>query len=383
MSEATKFTGLILASGVIDGDPTLTLLEALAPFRLTILDSSLITIRDRFIFSLLIELIPDHTEAVAADLDAITAAGKVDIAYDFSPFAHRPSQPSTALCTFVGAKLSPSLVLAINSAIAGRGCIRHFSIQARDGFSFGTIQADLSPEAIGSLREELKALSTKESVAIYIEPSTHSRSGNDAILLDMDSTFINEEVIDLIADIAGVGVEVASITERAMQGELNFEESLRARVRLLKGQPISIFDLARARLNLTPGAIELVATLHQRRSRVGIVSGGFHDVIDEFLAPLNLDLIHANRFEIEDGTLTGEVLGDIVGPVNKSEVLGTFSQSSSRSIAIGDGANDILMIEAADIGIAFCAKPKLIEVADISLTHRDLRSILPLIGYEN
>jgi phosphoserine phosphatase len=135
------------------------------------------------------------------------------------------------------------------------------------------------------------------------------------------------------------------------------------------------------KITLTPGAKELVTAVKAAGGRVGIVSGGFHDVIDQFLAPLDLDLIRANRFEIVDGKFTGKLSGPIVDRAAKAKTLTEFGSGSQRTVAIGDGANDIAMLDVADIGIAFCARPALAKVADIRIYVRDLQAVLPLIGY--
>ena len=380
MSLATKYTGLILASGALDGVPTHSLLEVLSPFKIRILDSSLLTIRDRFIFSLLIELSPDHQEAIASDLDALTALGKVDVAYDFTAFALAPRIGRPFSLALVSSEITPSTLLRFTKEISKVGVISELKTTHEESFIVSKINFT-SQSGVEILREAISLIAKEEKISASLIETDVMTIGNEACLFDMDSTFINEEVIDVLAKIAGVGVEVAEITERAMKGELDFEQSLRARVALLKDQPISIIEEARAQITFTTGAIEFVNALHKRGAKVGIVSGGFHDVIDEFLKPLNLELVQANRFEIVEGKLTGEIQGNVVDRTAKRMALQSFGDGASRTFAIGDGANDIEMIESADIGIAFMAKPTLIEAANTALFVRDLRAILPLLGY--
>jgi phosphoserine phosphatase len=380
VSLATKYTGLILASGALDGVPTHSLLEVLSPFKIRILDSSLLTIRDRFIFSLLIELSPDHQEAIASDLDALTALGKVDVAYDFTAFALAPRIGRPFSLALVSSEITPSTLLRFTKEISKVGVISELKTTHEESFIVSKINFT-SQSGVEILREAISLIAKEEKISASLIETDVMTIGNEACLFDMDSTFINEEVIDVLAKIAGVGFEVAEITERAMTGELDFEQSLRARVALLKDQPISIIEEARAQITFTTGAIEFVNALHKRGAKVGIVSGGFHDVIDEFLKPLNLELVQANRFEIVEGKLTGEIQGNVVDRTAKRMALQSFGDGASRTFAIGDGANDIEMIESADIGIAFMAKPTLIEAANTALFVRDLRAILPLLGY--
>ena len=200
------------------------------------------------------------------------------------------------------------------------------------------------------------------------------------ILFDVDSTLINEEVIDLIAAHANVQREVSAITERAMAGELNFEESLRARVSLLAGLPVSVLENVAEEITLTNGAPELIAQLQADGHIVAVVSGGFTDVIAPLMQKLNINQYKANQLEVIDKKLTGRVSGEIVGRATKAEFLREIANNEkidlAQTIAIGDGANDLDMISAAGIGIAFCAKQVLQDAADVSINKRDLRLIL-------
>ena len=198
--------------------------------------------------------------------------------------------------------------------------------------------------------------------------------------MDMDSTLINEEGIDLLAERLGVGKRVAEMTATAMAGKSDFYSSLQARVSLLQDHPTEILATVTASLSLTKGGPELIRSLQDRGWMVAVVSGGFHEIIDDFLSPLHLDLIRANRFDIQNGRFTGKVITPIIGPKEKAETLIELSQAhqipKSRCIAIGDGANDREMLQVAGIGIAFCAKDALKRSAQIVIDERDLALVL-------
>lgn len=203
------------------------------------------------------------------------------------------------------------------------------------------------------------------------------------IVMDIDSTLINEEVIDLLGEEAGVGEQVADITERAMRGELDFAQALNERVGLLAGLDASVFDRTFARVTFTPGALELVRTAHERGWKVGVVSGGFHEVADRIVDAAGIDYCLANRLEVEAGRLTGRLAAKIVTKERKLESLKAWAAELgiplSRTVAMGDGANDIPMIQAAGVGIAFCAKPKTRAAAPHAIDERNLMLALPLI----
>lgn len=203
------------------------------------------------------------------------------------------------------------------------------------------------------------------------------------VVLDADSTLIRNEVIELIADEAGRGAEVAAATEAAMRGEVDFAQSLRSRVRELAGVPLSSFERVRSRIEPTPGVDALVDAVHARGGKVGVVSGGFHEILDDVAPELGVDFWRANRLASEDGTLTGEVDGPIVDAAAKRQWLTAWADEHgvplARTIAIGDGANDLLMIQAAGLGLAFNAKPAVRRAAPLVIGAVDLAQVIPLL----
>ncbi len=210
---------------------------------------------------------------------------------------------------------------------------------------------------------------------------------NGLLVMDVDSTLIMEEGIDILGEKAGVGERVAGITERAMRGELDFEAALRERVGLLKGLPESIFDEVLAEIHFTPGAKYLVDELHARGFKVGLVSGGFHETVDVLASQLGIDYVKANRLEVQDGVLTGRVVGDIVTKTVKKTMLEEWASQNNltmtQTIAMGDGANDLPMIHAAGIGIAFCAKPIVREEAPYQINEKDLYQVIGILDKVN
>ena len=204
------------------------------------------------------------------------------------------------------------------------------------------------------------------------------------VQLDVDSTFIQQEAIELLAAKAGVLEQVAAITASAMRGELDFEQSLRARVALLKGLPESAIAEVQMEISLTDGAQNLVETLHGEGHSVSLVSGGFIDIIEPMIKAMSIKYYKANKLEIVEGVLTGGLIGQVVDRAAKAEALREFAEASAVSIentvAIGDGANDLDMMAAAGLSIAFNAKPIVVEAADLAINEPSLRSVIALIG---
>jgi phosphoserine phosphatase len=234
------------------------------------------------------------------------------------------------------------------------------------------------------LKEGLAALAADLNVDIAVSPGGLMRWAKKLVIMDVDSTLISQEVIELLGAKAGVEDQIHAITERAMAGEIDFEASLRERVALLKGLPISTIDEVRKEISLTPGARTLVKTLQKLGHTVAVVSGGFIDVIEPLLTSLDIRHFRANTLESKDGLLTGGLIGPIIDRAAKAQALRDFAAIEKieieQTVAIGDGANDLDMIALAGLGIAFNAKPAVRAVADSALSAPYLDSVLYLLG---
>jgi len=217
-----------------------------------------------------------------------------------------------------------------------------------------------------------------------VSAAVYSRSGGPLVVLDADSTLIREEAIELLAEAAGSLEHVAAVTERAMRGELDFAASLRERVATLAGVETAVFDEVRARMTPTPGVQELIDGVHAAGGRVGVVSGGFHELLDPLAERLGLDFCRANRLDVDGGRLTGRVDGPIVDAEAKRTALEEWAAASgipiARTVAVGDGANDLRMLDRAALGVAFCAKPIVRAQADVAIDRPDLAQVLAVLG---
>jgi phosphoserine phosphatase len=241
-----------------------------------------------------------------------------------------------------------------------------------------------TPQADAALRSELADAAVEAGVDIAVERAGITRRAKRLVVFDVDSTLIQGEVIEMLGAHAGVEPQIREITEAAMRGELNFTESLERRVALLAGLPATVIDEVAATIELTPGARTTIRTLKRMGFKTGVVSGGFTQVIGGLVEELGLDFAAANELEIVDGKLTGRVVGDVVDRAGKAKVLrrvaGEYDIPLEQCVAVGDGANDIDMLSAAGMGVAFNAKPALREVADTALSHPYLDAVLFVLG---
>lgn len=236
----------------------------------------------------------------------------------------------------------------------------------------------------GRLRSLVGRVAAAESVDIAVTGTGLARRAKRLIVFDVDSTLITGEAIEMLADHAGQRAAVAAVTAAAMRGELDFEQSLRQRVSLLAGLEASAIDEVAAAVELTPGARTTIRTLQRLGFRCGIVSGGFTQITDHLVDELRLDFSAANTLEVADGRLTGRLTGPVIDRAGKAEALARFATRSgvplAQTVAVGDGANDIDMLTAAGLGIAFNAKPALVEHADTAVHQPFLDTVLFILG---
>ncbi len=339
--------------------------------------------------------LPTTSGALRAILFSVSALGlKVDVSPFTAEMEKTQASPHSALCiSFLGALGDGSSLAKITGYIASKDLsIRQIRPLSDDGMSGVELIADvddraLSEAEIHSIRGDLLLMSRDLQVDMAVQRDDIFRRNRRLVCMDVDSTFVKGELIDELAELAGVKDRVAEITRRAMAGELDFSEALRERVRLLQGLPIEQARGLGERFELNPGAATFVKILKSLGFRVGLVSGGFDFFVDELRQRFALDFAFANELEVEGGKLTGEVTGTVVDPQRKAQLLKdmakTYEVRLEQTVAIGDGANDIFMLQTAGLGIAYRGKPKLQEVADMSLNHNQgrLDALLHLMGF--
>jgi phosphoserine phosphatase len=384
-ADSEQYTGLILLSGFDKPGITASLFEVLSAFAITIVDIEQVVIKDRLILTALISLNPAHESAITADLEGCATSLDVDIATVFS-YEHKSTiatKSDLVHVVILSKKLIPKAVSELAASMSASGAnIERITRLATSPVT--AIEFVLSGSNQEVLSQVLSPIAANNGVDIAVQPGGLQRHSRKLVQLDVDSTLIQQEVIELLAAKAGVADEVIAITQKAMAGELDFEQSLRARVALLKGLPVSAISQVQGEIVLTPGARTLVSTLQKLGHEVAVVSGGFIDVIAPLLQNLQIKYYKANTLGIENGLLTGEVVGPVIDRAAKAAALREFAAATSismdQTIAIGDGANDLDMIAAAGLGIAFNAKPAVKAAADSSLTEPYLDSVLYLLG---
>jgi phosphoserine phosphatase len=357
-------------------------MEAVASVEAEILDLEQTVVRGQLSIGVLLgvpsgghDLLEDRLAGACARLGlAVTIAEGI---------GDNPPRHNRAIVTILGRPLLSSHVAVTTRVVAELGGnidrSRRLSRTPLTSLEFWVSGADAA-----ALRPALAKAAAAAGFDVSVSPAGLARQGRRLVVMDVDSTLIRDEVIELLAAHAGCEAAVAEVTDRAMRGELDFAESLRQRVLLLKGLPESIFDEVRAVVRLTPGARTLVATLRDLGLSIGVVSGGFIEVVGPLAAGLGITYSHANSLEVIDGCLTGRVAGEIVDRAAKATKLREWAAAEglplSRTIAIGDGANDLDMLAAAGLGIAFNAKPTVRASADTALNLPYLDAVLYLLG---
>ncbi len=283
----------------------------------------------------------------------------------------------------LGAPLRPAAMAALAQQIKDDGGnIDRIVRMAR--YPVTAIRMEVSGADPDQLQADLAAVAFEQGVDVAVQENGILRHAQRLVVMDVDSTLIQGEVIEMIAAHAGCEDEVAAVTEAAMRGDLDFTESLRSRVALLEGVDESALDEVYESLTYAPGARTMVRTLKRLGYRFALVSGGFTRIIEKIAAELDIDYFAANELEVVDGKLTGKIVGDVVDRAGKAEALRHFAEqariSVKNTVAIGDGANDLDMLAAAGLGIAFNAKPLVRDQARTSVNVPYLDAIIYLLG---
>ena len=382
------FTGLILVSGEDRPGITEKLMSLLSEFSVLVLDIEQLVIRGRLILTVLISLDESHASAIAADLELLEKEIGFDIAIDFAEEQNSAENPANLHVVIISDSLKPASIAVVAAELskiqANISAIRRTSSEP-----LTAIELDIScpDKSIKEVQKLLAVVAISHKIDLAVEQGNGLRSAKRLVMLDMDSTLIVQEVIDLLAAKAGVAEEVSAITQKAMAGEMDFAQSLQARVSLLAGLNESMLSEVRGEITLTQGAEKLIQTLHSKGHKVGVVSGGFIDIIEPILKELKIDFYRANKLQILNGKLTGKLEGEIIDRAAKLKALVEFAKNEgvqmSQTVAIGDGANDLDMIESAGLGVAFNAKPKVATAAATTISGSDLSAVLLLMGLSN
>ena len=384
----TGTPALLTVTGPDRPGVTASVMSVLATHHVDLVDVEQVVINGHLSLGLMIRVEADsRAVTVVRELTDRTTELGMQLEVQFDDIA-APGGPSTHAVVVLGSPVTASAFSAVSGTLASIGAnidtIRGIADYPVTGLELHVSTAARDAVDDARLREVLAPLSELHAVDVSVDHAGLARRSKRLVVFDVDSTLVQGEVIEMLAAHAGKEAEVRAVTERAMRGELDFAQSLHERVATLEGLPASILDEVAANIVLTPGARTTIRTLRRLGIRCGVVSGGFIQVISGLVDELGLDFARANTLEIVDGTLTGRVIGEVVDREAKSAYLHEFADelgvSLSQTVAVGDGANDIDMLTTAGLGIAFCAKPALREVADTSLSKPFLDAVLFVLG---
>ncbi|MDH6282089.1 phosphoserine phosphatase [Rhodococcus sp. LBL1] len=384
---ASDATVLVTVTGPDRPGVTSVLFAALSRHDVSLLDVEQVVIRGRLTLGVLVQC-PTDPESLQEELEEAmdTVGMNVEVEIGADPAARQ--QVSTHAVVVLGSPVSARAFRSLSRELARQGAnidsIRGIADYPLTGLELMVTASSIGTEADAQLRVGLAEVAAGENVDVAVERGGLARRAKRLIVFDVDSTLVQGEVIEMLAARAGVEDEVRAVTEAAMRGEIDFTESLNQRVATLAGLDASVIDDVAADLQLTPGARTTIRTLRRLGYHCGVVSGGFRQVIEGLAHELELDFVQANTLEIVDGKLTGRVVGDVVDRAAKATALRKFAAEvgvpMEQTVAVGDGANDIDMLTAAGLGVAFNAKPALREVADTALSHPFLDAVLFVLG---
>jgi phosphoserine phosphatase len=387
VSTPPRVSILITVTGVDQPGVTSALFEVLSQHGVDLLNVEQVVIRRRLTLGVLVSCLQEVADGTALrdDVESAIRGVGLDVSIERSGDLPIIRQPSTHRIFVLGLPITAGAFGAVAREVAALGVNIDFIRGVADYPVTGLeMRVSVPPGVGGRLQTALNRVSAHEHVDVAVEDYSLALRTKRLIVFDVDSTLVQGEAIEMLAARAGAQGAVAAITEAAMRGELDFAESLEQRVATLAGLPATVIDEVAAQLQLMPGARTTIRTLRRLGFRCGVVSGGFRQIIEPLAEELMLDFVAANELEVVDGVLTGRVVGPIIDRPGKAEALRDFAQQAGvpmqQTVAVGDGANDIDMLAAAGLGVAFNAKPALREVADASLSQPYLDTVLFLLG---